>query len=81
MLMEHRVYKGVWKERGGVYLPFQLERTPATLSVMVDIVKGGGREPTPAWADFSIRWNVRQKVAVATLLVYSMELQSINNIT
>jgi hypothetical protein len=43
-------------EIGGVYLPSQLERTTATLLVMVDRVKGGGRAPppSPGWADFTI---------------------------
>ncbi len=43
-----------------------------TLLVMVNRVKGGGRAPSPSpgWADFTIM-NVRQKVAIASLLVLS----------
>ncbi len=48
-------------EIGGVYLPSQLEHTP----VMVDKVKGGGRAPVNP--PHSLIWNIRQKVAVATL--------------
>ncbi len=44
----------------------------ATLLVMINVIKGGGRAPppSPAWANFTlmISWlNVRQKAAVATL--------------
>jgi hypothetical protein len=41
-------------EIGGVYLPSQLERSPTTLYVMVDKVKGDGRAPPPSpdWANF-----------------------------
>jgi hypothetical protein len=37
---------------------------------MVDIVKGGGRAPPPLQAGLilPLRWNVLQKVAIATLL-------------
>jgi hypothetical protein len=45
-------------EKGRVYLPSQLERTPQ-VCIIVDIVKGGGActPPFPAWADFSIMIN------------------------
>ncbi len=40
---------------------------------MVDRVKGGGRTPPPhhhqPWTEFPSWWNVRQKVAIATLYV------------
>ena len=41
----------------------------ATLLVMVNVMKGGGRAPppSPAWAILPSWWNVRQKAAVATL--------------
>jgi hypothetical protein len=59
-------------EIGGMYLPSQLERRyTTTLNLMVDKVKEGGRAPhtLTSWADVSIRWNVQQKVAIATLCV------------
>jgi len=42
-----------------------------TLLVMVDRVKGGGREPRQGWTEFLIMMEVRQKVAVASLFVLS----------
>jgi hypothetical protein len=41
----------------------------ATLLVIVNVMKGGGRAlPTlPAWANFTLMMNVLQKAAVATL--------------
>ncbi len=52
-----------------MYLPSQLERQP--LLVMVDRVLGEGYTPHPHQAGLILPslWNVRQKVAIATLCI------------
>ncbi len=51
---DHRVHTGV--DKGGVYLPSQLERTTQLYTLWVDRVKEIGRAPptSPGWANFSI---------------------------
>jgi hypothetical protein len=69
----HRVHIGIEEKQGGVYLPAGAGAYTTTLYVMVDRVKGGGCLPPhphhAGWADFTSRWNVRQKVVIAALCV------------
>ncbi len=69
---DHRVHKRGRVEIGRAYLPSQLERTTQLYSWWVDIVKGRGSAPptvTRLSKFFQSRWNVRQKMANATLCV------------
>ncbi len=77
------IYRGR-DEIGGMYLLSQLEHIHYNLVFVMDnIVKGGGRAPappSPARADFSIIWKLRQKSAIATLCVLCAPDHPLNHI-